>query len=593
VIGIGQVISLEEAVLDCCMWGTPRASSIAALIRSLYERFGADFYNRSRVRSTPEENMKRLHAWMKFEDWLTGWDDTLEPGETHKPDRIQIRREVLGCLAPKRNCLIDPIDYLRSVKVCPEFCPLLLWGCADGDLHGRNVLVSEISDEVTLPAVYDYADMGLDNLVGWDFVKLETELKVRAVPRLLSHIDNWPEYLAAVLKFECHLAACTLAMHNEQKIPKADLGSKGMQRLAKILLTIRQQARRHLGIQRLRDRQWLEEYYFLLACYGVYAARFETYNGYPRQIAAAYISAGVGARQLSRPFRRFNEQVQTRLKQAKELFDKSECQPLAYLKDPSGGEPLLAKPKCEMSHHERLAFASAWVRGLNPSDQKRGDFLEAAITILTKLREQYPHALEIDEELALAYLEANRREDFEKLLANVTVRYSQLSEEFLCRIGRYWKDQAKDLSDKKDVEGATRCYKAALDLYNRAFQLRRNYYPGINVAGLQYILGQREEAARTARAVLASLDRPWPHDQQHWICATRGDAYFLAGEDEAAERLYREAVEKADAHAAVSMRRQVEMLHPYAPEAQRAYWPIEKRDDVFSPKKSTPTRPKE
>ena len=59
VIGMGHVLSLEDAVLDCCVWGTPKVSSIAILIRNLYERFGADFYNRSRVRSTSEKNMSR------------------------------------------------------------------------------------------------------------------------------------------------------------------------------------------------------------------------------------------------------------------------------------------------------------------------------------------------------------------------------------------------------------------------------------------------------------------------------------------------------------------------------------------------------
>ena len=196
-------------------------------------------------------------------------------------------------MSGKRDFLIDPVDYLRSVEQCPQFCPLLLWGCADGDLHGRNVLVTAVSDEVALPAAFDYADMGLDNLVGWDFVKLETELKVRALPRLHAHVGTWPEYHEAVLRFECHLAAATLAMHDEQEMPRTNLGSHGLQRLAEILLTIRQQARRHLGIQRLRDRQWLEEYYFLLACYGVYASRFDTYSGYPPPDRGGVISRRV------------------------------------------------------------------------------------------------------------------------------------------------------------------------------------------------------------------------------------------------------------------------------------------------------------
>ncbi len=593
VIGMGQVLSLEDAVLDCCVWGTPKVPSITMLIRSLYERFGADFYNRSRVRSSSQENMTRLQAWKNFKVWLSDWDDKLDPGEQPQLDRIQIRREVLGSLSGKWNSVIDPVDYLRSVDQCPQYCPLLLWGSSDGDLHGRNVLVTAVSDEVALPAVFDYADMGLDNLVGWDFVKLETELKIRALPRLHGHVGTWPEYHAAVLGFECHLAHCTLAMHNEQEAPKTDLGSHGLHRLAEILLTIRQQARRHLGIQRLRDRQWLEEYYFLLACYGVYASRFDTYRGYPRQIGAAYISAGVAARQLSRPCQRLSELIRSHRAEARARIATAEFDAGAFLKSKPDGDNILHRPECEMSYHARLAFAQTWVREPNPESPGRAGFIAAAIEVLIKLREQYPHALEIEEELALAYLESGDRAKFERLLDGVTLRYSQVSEEFLCRIGRYWKDQARDAKEQTDLVSATRFYKEALELYQRAYQLRRGYYPGINVAGIQFVLGKRDEARMTAQAVLASLDKPWPAEQEHWVRATRADAHFLAGDSEQAERLYREAAARSDSHARASSRRQIEMLLEFAPDASRAYWTTVKLDLVFNPQVRTPEEDKE
>ena len=121
-----------------------------------------------------------------------------------------------------------------------------------------------------------------------------------------------------------------------------------------------------------------------------------------------------------------------------------------------------------------------------------------------------------------------------------------------------------------------------LELYQRTYQLRQHYYPGINVAGLQFVLGKNEEAQKTAQAVLASLDQTWPAEQEHWVRATRADAQFLAGNNEQAERLYREAAVQADAHACASSRRQVEMLLEYAPDASRAYWIGEKLDEVFN-----------
>ena len=49
-----------------------------------------------------------------------------------------------------------------------------------GDLHGRNILVGIVRDQAMWPTVFDYEDMCPCNLIGWDFVKLETELKIRA-----------------------------------------------------------------------------------------------------------------------------------------------------------------------------------------------------------------------------------------------------------------------------------------------------------------------------------------------------------------------------------------------------------------------------
>ncbi|MBI3467529.1 MAG: DUF4071 domain-containing protein [Planctomycetes bacterium] len=565
VIGMGLVISLEEAVIDCCRWGSPTVSSIELLIRVLYERFGADFYARSRVLDKPDDNLARLRAWKKFDEWLDKWQDSLQVGETPQLDRLRTRREVLAMLSHKRHCLIDPVDYLRSVRECPQVCPLLLWGCSDGDLHGRNVLVTVLDEDASLPAVYDYADMGLDNLVGWDFVKLETELKVRVLPLLL----NGPEvdYLFNVLKFECYLAACTNAMHDQKELPKAEFDPELM-RLAQILLTIRKQARRHLGVQRLRDRQWLEEYYFLLACYGVYAGLFDTYQSNRRQIAAAYISAGVAARQLSRPTQRLNE-----------LIREAEVSAKGYIDAPPPDFNLAAfelpKVKCEMSYHARLAFAKKWIGSSEPT------YREAAIRILGKLRQDYPHVLEIDEELALAYLEANPT-DFEQLLANVNARYVQLSEEFLCRIGRYEKSKG-DKERSNNLESARRLYETALDWYQKGFAIRANYYPGINVAALQFVLGKSEQARQTAEVVLSSFKGPQRAEELPWIRATQADAQLILGKDAEAEIFYRQAVAQADARGKASIRRQVELLLAYAPATSSmvSFWTTAKLDSVF------------
>jgi tetratricopeptide (TPR) repeat protein len=238
----------------------------------------------------------------------------------------------------------------------------------------------------------------------------------------------------------------------------------------------------------------------------------------------------------------------------------------------------LPKVKCEMSYHARLAFAKKWV------DSKDPRYLEGAIRILEQLREDHPHVLEIKDELALAYLEANQPQNFERLLAAVNARYGQLSEEFLSRIGRFWKDQGDNVRATAP-KNALSSYEKALDWYQKAFAIRANYYPGINVAGLQFILGKTEQAKQTAEAVLGSLEGPQRPEELPWIRATQADAQLILGNDNQAENLYRQAVAQADPRGRAAMRRQVELLLAYAPatSSMGSYWTPSKLDTVFGP----------
>ena len=161
-----------------------------------------------------------------------------------------------------------------------------------------------------------------------------------------------PEFLFQALAFEVFLARSALAIHNQQEPAKPDFPVPGLNRLATLLLTIRQQARRHLGVQRLRDRQWLEEYYFLLTCYGIYAGLFDNYQTNRRQLAAAYISAGVAARQLSLPtfglsdaIRDFEQRAQAIMASPQAGFD-----PEKHSVDRVAGE---------YCYHPRLAFGAS------------------------------------------------------------------------------------------------------------------------------------------------------------------------------------------------------------------------------------------
>jgi hypothetical protein len=487
----------------------------------------------------------------------------------------------------------------------------LLWGCSHGDLHGRNVLVSILDDDVSLPALFDYEKMGTKNLVGWDFVKLETELKVRALPLIFTGPE--PGFIHEVGRFEDYLARRTQAMHDqreETEVQKAQdyRGPESARRLARILLTIRREARRHLGLLRHRGRQWLEEYYFLLACYGVCAGRFESYQGLRRQIAGAYISAAAAARLLSRPCNQLEARIREATAEA-ERFRKSadsgpipESEPGCGVHEPKPPGPTyvpetqtLEKAPCEMSHHARLAFARDWARCRN------SHFITAAASILKQLRCEFPHVLEIEEELALAYLELDQFKDAEILHYEVALRYGQLSEEMLCRFGRIWKDKGNKVR-VEDRSGAGRLFELGLEWYRQAHALRDNYYPGINVATLQFVLGRKELARKTVEAVRRDLEREQHRDELVWVWATQAEAQLLLASDppdsralelcEESEDLYRQAVDDCPEHALETMRRQSELILAYAIPEVQAYWTKAKLDDVFKPPalRNQPTR---
>ncbi len=148
------------------------------------------------------------------------------------------------------------------------------------------------------PTVFDYEDMGPRNLIGWDFVKLETEMKVRAYPDVFRGKEPIP-FAQAIREFEADLDARTETCHLTRSWPEPDDPTLAADRLRSILLAIRRMASQHLGMIHGRPNDWLEEYYFLLVCYGVITARFE--NLQHRERIGALISAGVAAARLSWP----------------------------------------------------------------------------------------------------------------------------------------------------------------------------------------------------------------------------------------------------------------------------------------------------
>src|SRR5262249_27725762 len=156
-----------------------------------------------------------------------------------------------------------------------------------------------------------------------DFAKLETELKVRLLPRLYdedraarealgrhrrgqekdgpAHPANRADRLEFLFAFEELLADQTadVLSRAQAEAPRPPRGrpGRGVERLGRLLgllVRVRQEAALWLGFeaQPARDGAWRDELYFALAVYGLVNVRW-AYE--PTQREAALVSAGVAA----------------------------------------------------------------------------------------------------------------------------------------------------------------------------------------------------------------------------------------------------------------------------------------------------------
>jgi hypothetical protein len=321
-LGLTETVTFEDAVLDCVRSGVPRTVSIEFVIVELFERIGHLLYAQAFVDDPARKDY--VFDLPKLDEALARWEND--------PACQAVRREVNNMARSGVGLFLDPVDYLRylqcfvpwkstgadrgiavlaaSADVASvefpglarpqpvEVIPRMLRGCAHGDLHGRNILVGIVRDQAMWPTVFDYEDMSPGNLVGWDFVKLETELKIRAYLDIFGR-KSAVEFTESVREFEIALYCRTEEYHRGRCWPEAGAATTPEERLKAILLVIRRMAAQQMGAGHGRPNDWLEEYYFLMACYGAFTGRFE--NLQHRERVSALISGGVAASRLSWP----------------------------------------------------------------------------------------------------------------------------------------------------------------------------------------------------------------------------------------------------------------------------------------------------
>ena len=140
----------------------------------------------------------------------------------------------------------------------------------------------------------------------------------------------------------------------------------------------------------------------------------------------------------------------------------------------------------------------------------------------------------------------------------------------LSLLGRLLKERCR--SAKGDARRTLALQSA--DAYERAIQVHRNPFSGINAATMLRVAGNLERSEAIARDVLEQIDadrKTAGNADDYWTLATLGEAHLLLGHLDQARSFYASAVRMADQNVGdiASMRQQVLLLqHDLPPAAE-------------------------
>ncbi|MEK6243967.1 MAG: TRAFs-binding domain-containing protein [Pseudomonadota bacterium] len=187
-----------------------------------------------------------------------------------------------------------------------------------------------------------------------------------------------------------------------------------------------------------------------------------------------------------------------------------------------------------------------------------------AFDILSEALAQYPADPALRYLSALALAKGGSSGQATRILRELLVGESggALRSDILSLAGRVAKDRWSKLP-----EGAERAAagEVARVHYRQAFEVSRDYFPGINAATMSVLSGGPDEGRRIANEVRAlCLARVKTGEDDFWLCASLGEACLLLGEKDAAAEWYRQAAASAGRRFGdiASMRRQAMLLAP-------------------------------
>jgi hypothetical protein len=228
------------------------------------------------------------------------------------------------------------------------------------------------------------------------------------------------------------------------------------------------------------------------------------------------------------------------------------------------------------SYQEPVRRLWAWNRdGSRPSLQKAEELARA-------LKQRYPDVLAVRFELAFSLVRQGRRPEALRVLEEAGKEFPALDEDTLSLAGRCHKDEGDALLPQELLAAAEREYAAAEEYYAKAYDLRKDRFPGINIAGLRLIrasllcqiakkdpnqaekLGrQMEDLRRLSEAMAQELlagRNSWKErlpDDNIWIDATEAEALLLLQQWDQAGKLYGRALSHPN-------------VQPFHPESMKA-----------------------
>ncbi|MFY7877075.1 MAG: hypothetical protein ACOVQM_16595, partial [Pirellula sp.] len=347
---------LEAIVKSSIESDLPTSDSVERVLTQVFSEAHRCFY---RDALEPTDNSSVSYA-IRRSLRIGESDDVLK--RWNEPGFLKLRR---GCDwmtsvnrmpdALNRPEYIDPVDFLRWVladnlggdpvkdsekpRLAPTAqsgkIPKMLVGPAHGDLHGRNIIAGVVRGQAEWPAVFDFDKMDNDNIVAWDFAKLELELKCRVFHdlidthgkrlesrRLLNIPEKQPipdriqlspdeqrvadriermEIMFAIerllLDGTKRLSSANQAMGYDQDFMQSIPASTALGRGLRIIFRIRCEAALFLGFARQgRETAWIDEYLFSLVVFGVTSLKWHSAN---EHLLWKLMSSGVAAAGMS------------------------------------------------------------------------------------------------------------------------------------------------------------------------------------------------------------------------------------------------------------------------------------------------------